>query len=165
MSCSDVKVFCPSFKWWTFVLLFLPLIFCTIFQTLFIGVWKFNFETKLRQEVRRFCFNVLRAFALKMRKLPKLFDVGCFLNCLFAIVDGVFAIIIKPWYTRLFWICRGLWYSLISYWYYCFVKLQNWICGISDRFRLKFSPAHLFVQVPVSFVKFVSCRSFPHSRI
>jgi hypothetical protein len=22
---------------------------------------------------------------------------------------------IKPWYTRLFWICRGLWYSLISF--------------------------------------------------
>ena len=84
-------------------------------KTLFIGVWKFNFETKLRQEVRRFCFNVLRAFALKMQKLPKLSDVGCFLNCLFAIFDGVFAIIIKPWFTPLFWICRGLWYSLISY--------------------------------------------------
>ena len=33
MSCSDVKVSCPSFKWWTFVLLFLPLILYTIFQT------------------------------------------------------------------------------------------------------------------------------------
>jgi hypothetical protein len=30
--------------------------------------------------VRRFCFNVLRAFALKMRKLPRLSDVGCFPN-------------------------------------------------------------------------------------
>jgi hypothetical protein len=41
-------------------------------QTLFIGVWQFNLETKLHQEVRRFCFNVLRAFAPKMRKLPRL---------------------------------------------------------------------------------------------
>ena len=65
MSSSDVKVSGPSsFKWWTFVLLFLPLIFRTIFQTLFFGVWEFNLETKLRQEVRRFCFNVLLAFAL-----------------------------------------------------------------------------------------------------
>jgi hypothetical protein len=69
---------------------------------------------------------------------------------LFAIVDGVFAIIIKAWITR------GLWNSFISYWYYCFVKLENWICGISDHFRLKFFPAHLFVQGPVSFVKSVS---------
>jgi hypothetical protein len=98
-----------------FVLLFLPLIFCTIFQTLFIGVWQFNLETKLRQEVRRFCFNVLRAFALKMRKLPRLFDVGYFPNRPFAIVDGVFSIIIKPWFTRVVWICRGLWYGLIIY--------------------------------------------------
>ena len=30
------------------VLLFLPLILCTIFQTLFIGVWQFDLETKLR---------------------------------------------------------------------------------------------------------------------
>jgi hypothetical protein len=37
-----------------------------LFQSLFIGVWQFNLETKLRQEGRRFCFNVLRAFALKM---------------------------------------------------------------------------------------------------
>jgi hypothetical protein len=37
----------------------------------------------------------------------------------------------------MFWICRGLWYSLISYRYYCFVNLQNWIGGISDHFRLK----------------------------
>ena len=81
MSCSDVNVSCPFFKWWTIVLLFLPSIFCTLFQTLFIGVWQFNLETKLRQKVRRFCFNVLRAFALKMRKLPRLSDVGCFPNC------------------------------------------------------------------------------------
>ena len=59
----------------------LPLIFSTIFQTLFIGVWQFNLETKLRQEVRWICFNVLRAFALKMRKLSKLSDLGCFTNC------------------------------------------------------------------------------------
>jgi hypothetical protein len=39
-----------------------------------------NLETKLRQAVRRFCFNVLRPFALKMRKLPRLSDVGCFSN-------------------------------------------------------------------------------------
>jgi hypothetical protein len=38
-------------------------------------------QTKLRQKVRRFCFNVLQAFALKMRKLPRLSDVGCFPNC------------------------------------------------------------------------------------
>ena len=62
------------------VLLFLPLILCIIFQTLFIGVWQFNLETKLRQEVRRFFFNVLRAFALRMRKFPRLSDVGCFPN-------------------------------------------------------------------------------------
>ena len=31
--------------------------------------------------MRRFWLNVLRAFALKMRKLPRLFDVGCFPNC------------------------------------------------------------------------------------
>jgi hypothetical protein len=42
--------------------------------------WQFNLETKLRQEVRRFCFNVLRAFALKMPKFPRLSDVGCFPN-------------------------------------------------------------------------------------
>ena len=58
----------------------LPLIFCTIFQTLFIGVWQFNLETKLRQDVRRLCFNVLRAFALKMRTLPRVSDVGSFRN-------------------------------------------------------------------------------------
>jgi hypothetical protein len=40
----------------------------------------FNFETQLRQEVRRICFNVLRASALKKRKLPRLSDVGCFPN-------------------------------------------------------------------------------------
>jgi hypothetical protein len=34
---------------------------------------------------------------------------------LFAIVDGIFALIIKPWFSWVFWICRGLWYSLISY--------------------------------------------------
>jgi len=136
-------------------------LFCTIFQTLFIGVWQFNLETKLRQEVRRFCFNVLRAFALKMRKLPRLSDVGCFPSFgLFAIFDGIFAIIIKPWFSWVFWICRGLWYSLISNRYYCFVKLQNWIGGISDHFRLKVFPAHLFVQGPDSFVKFIPFRSF-----
>jgi hypothetical protein len=37
-------------------------------------------STKLRQEARRFCLNVLRAFALKMRKLPRMSDVGCFSN-------------------------------------------------------------------------------------
>ena len=91
MSCSDVKVSCPSLKWWTFVLLFLPLILCTIFQTLFIGVCQFNLETKLRQEVRRFCFNVHRTFALKMRKLPRLSDVGCFPNCRSAFLQFLMA--------------------------------------------------------------------------
>jgi hypothetical protein len=38
----------------------------SFWKFLFIGVWQFNLETKLRQEVRRFCFNVLRAFALNM---------------------------------------------------------------------------------------------------
>jgi hypothetical protein len=61
-----------------FIIFVLPLIFCAIFQTLFIGVWQFNLETQLRQEVRRFCFNVLLAFALKMRKLQRLPDVGGF---------------------------------------------------------------------------------------
>ena len=44
-------------------------------------VWQFNSETQLRQEVRRFCFNALRAFPLKMWKLPSLSDVRCFTNC------------------------------------------------------------------------------------
>jgi potassium voltage-gated channel Eag-related subfamily H protein 8 len=33
---------------------------------------------------------------------------------LFAIFDGIFALVIKPWFSWVFWICRGLWYSLIS---------------------------------------------------
>jgi hypothetical protein len=69
----------------------LPLIFCIIFQTLFIGVWQFNLETKLRQKVSRFGFTVLRAFALKMFGL-------------FAIFVGVFAVIIKPWFSWMSWI-------------------------------------------------------------
>jgi hypothetical protein len=48
--------------------------------------------------------------------------------------------------TLVFWISRGLWDSLFSDLYYCVIKLQNWIGGISNHFRLKFSPAHLFVQ-------------------
>ena len=83
----------------------------------------------------------------------------------FAIVDGVFAIIIKPWFTRVFGIYRGLWYGLITYWYHCFVKLQDWIRAISYYFCLKFFSAHLFIQRPVSFVKFIPCRSFAYSRI
>lgn len=31
--------------------------------------------------MRRFCFIVLRAFTLKMWKLPRLSDLGCFGNC------------------------------------------------------------------------------------
>jgi hypothetical protein len=34
---------------------------------------------------------------------------------IFAIFDGIFALIIKPWFSWVFWICRVLWYSLISY--------------------------------------------------
>jgi hypothetical protein len=33
-------------------------------------------------------------------------------------------------YTWLFWICRGLWNSLISYCYFSFATLQNWIRDI-----------------------------------
>jgi len=51
------------------------------------------------------------------------------------IFDGIFAFIIKPWFTWVFWTCRGLWYNLISYSYYCFIKLQNGIGSISDHFR------------------------------
>jgi hypothetical protein len=29
--------------------------------------------------------------------------------------DDIFALIIKPWFSWVFWICRGFWYSLISY--------------------------------------------------
>ena len=60
-------------------------------------------------------------------------DVGCFSNRR-SIFDGIFALIIKPWFSWVFWICRGLWYSFISYRYYCFINLQNWIGGISDHF-------------------------------
>ena len=63
-------------------------------------------------------YAVLRAFALKMRKLPGLYDVGCFRKCrssIFPICDGIFAIIINPWFTLVFWICGGLCNSLINY--------------------------------------------------
>ena len=116
--------------------------FFIIFQILFISVWQFNLEKKFRQEVWRLRFNVLRAFALKMRKLPRLYDVGCFPKCrsaIFAICDGIFAIIINPWFTLVFSICGGLWNSLINYWYYCFIKLQNWIGGISNHLPLNLS--------------------------
>jgi hypothetical protein len=68
---------------------------------------------------------------------------------------GLIQLLILLLLTHLIWICRGLWYSLISYLYYCFAKLPNWIGGISEHFRLKFFPAHLFVPGPVSFVKFI----------
>ena len=64
-----------------FIIFAFNILFCTIFQTLFIDVWQFNLETKFRQEVHRFCFNILRAFALTMREIPRLSDVGCFPNC------------------------------------------------------------------------------------
>ena len=84
---------------------------------------------------------------------------------------GLFAILMASLQSSLnhgfpgcFWICRGIWYSLINYWNYCLIKQQYWISSISDHFRLKFFPAHLFVQGPVSFVKFISCRSFTYSK-
>jgi hypothetical protein len=67
-------------------------------------------------------------------EISELSDVGCFSNCrsaFFVIFDCIFVVIIKQWFSWVLWICRGLWYGLINYRYYCFVKLQNWIGGIS----------------------------------
>jgi hypothetical protein len=49
----------------------------------------------------------------------------------------------NPWFSWVFSICRGLWYGLITYWYYCFIKHQDWIRGISYYFCLTFFSAHL----------------------
>ena len=101
-----------------------------------------NLETKLCQKVRQFCFNVLRDFVLKMQKLPRLSDIGSLPNCgrsaflRFVMASAQSSLIHLP---GCFWICRNLWNNLISYWYYCFIKLQNWIGVILDHFRLKFS--------------------------
>ena len=76
MSCSDVNMSCPCLNDGRLFYYFC-LTFFVPYSTPYSSV---NLETKLRQEVRRFCFNVLRAFALKMRKLPRLSDVGCFPN-------------------------------------------------------------------------------------
>ena len=121
----------------------------TIFQTLFIGVWQVNLETKLCQEVRRFCFNVPRAFALKMWKLLGLCDVRCLPKCrsaIFAIRDDIFAIIINPWFVEVF----GIVSSTID---------------ITVSLNFKIFSVHRFVQRAVSFVKFMPCRFFTYSRI
>jgi hypothetical protein len=62
---------------------FIIFAFCfgTILRTLFICVGQFILKTKIRLEVGRFCFNVLRAFSLNVRKFPRLFDKVCFPNC------------------------------------------------------------------------------------
>ena len=93
MSCSDVKVSCPSFKWWMFVLLSLPLIFCTIFQTLFIGVWQINLETKLCQEVCRFCSSSFRPEDAEIAEIVRCRMFSELSFGLFAICDVNFAII------------------------------------------------------------------------
>ena len=112
-------------------LVFLPLLFCTIFQTLFIGVWQFNLETKLRQEVRRFCFNVLQAFALKMRKLQRLSDVGFFPNRRSAFLWFLMVSLQSSLHHGLpgcFGFVEVFGMVLSAY---CFVKLRFWIIDIS----------------------------------
>lgn len=76
MLCSDVKVSCQSFKWWTFILLFLlPFFYCI----LFIDLWQSNLETKLRLEVRRLCFNVRLLWKCRNAQDCSMWDV--FPNC------------------------------------------------------------------------------------
>ena len=163
-SCSDVKVSCPSFIWWTFVLLFLPFIFYTIFQTLSISVWQINLEKNLRQEVCRFCSSSFRPEDSEIAEIVRCRMFSELSFDLFAIFDVDFAIIIKTWFTWVFWICRGLLFGIINYWYYFFAKLQHCSDGISDHLRLKFFSAHLFVQRPASFAKSMMCRCFTNSR-
>ena len=139
--------------------------FCTIFQTVFIGVWQFNLETKLRQEVRRFCLSVLRAFALRMRKLPRLSDVGCFPNCRSDFLRFLMAFL-QSSLNHGFPGCFGFVevFGMVSSAIDITVSLNLKIGSVAFRIIYFFS-AHLFVQRLVSFVKFISCRSFAYSRI
>ena len=162
-----VNVSRPSFKWWTFVLLFLSLSVCTIFQTLFIGVWQFNLETKLRQEVRRFCFSVLQAFALTMRKLSTLSDVGCFPNRRSAFLWFLMASLqssLNHGFPGCFGFVEvfGIVSSAIDITVWLNFKIE------SVEFRIisvwSFS-LHICSYRGVSFVKFIPCRSFTYSRM
>ena len=101
MSCWGVKVSCTSFKWCTFVLLFLPLIFCTMFQTLFIGVWQFSSETGSAPNLLQ-CSSSFRSEDADISEVVRCRMFSELSFDLFTIFDGVFAIIIKPWFTWVF---------------------------------------------------------------